>query len=141
MHIYIGNLHFNVSEEHLRNLFTPFGRVNSVNIIMDMESGQSKGFGFVEMDEAIDGTEAIKQLDNQNCMGQFLQVSPAIARSTKNSRRHQKKMKIIKGRFKESVKALVIVLAIVISHVIYLRVHATFHRCHFQASCWVKRKY
>ena len=84
MNIYIGNLHFNVSEEHLRNLFKPFGRVNSVNIIMDMESGQSKGFGFVEMDETIDGTEAIKQLNNQNCMGQFLQVSPAIARPSKS---------------------------------------------------------
>ena len=49
MNIYVGNLSYEVTEEDLRLAFEPFGQVDSVNIIKDKFSGQSKGFGFVEM--------------------------------------------------------------------------------------------
>ena len=49
MNIYVGNLPYNVTEDQLRAAFADFGEVTSANVIMDRMSGQSKGFGFVEM--------------------------------------------------------------------------------------------
>ena len=50
--LYVGNLSFNTTEDELRNVFEKHGGVGSVNIITDRETGRSRGFGFVEMDEA-----------------------------------------------------------------------------------------
>ena len=80
MNIYIGNLHPNVSEGQIKDLFRQYGVVNSVKIILDMETGLSKCFGFIEMDDAHDGRLAIKKLHDQNFMGQFLQVEAAQAK-------------------------------------------------------------
>jgi len=80
MNIHIGNLHSNVSEAQLRELFKEYGKVNSVKIIMDMETGQSKGFGFVEMDERTDGIRAVNKLHNLNFMNMYLEVSEANPR-------------------------------------------------------------
>jgi RNA recognition motif-containing protein len=49
MNIHVGNLAFNVTEDDLRDLFSSFGEVSAVNIVKERSSGQSKGFGFVEM--------------------------------------------------------------------------------------------
>jgi RNA recognition motif-containing protein len=79
MNIYVGNLPTTVTELHIRDLFKEFGRIISVKLLMDMESGQSKGFGFVEMDDHSDGLRAIKKLNNMNFMSQYIQVSEANA--------------------------------------------------------------
>jgi RNA recognition motif-containing protein len=78
MNIYVGNLPVTATEINVRDLFREFGRVASVKILMDMETGQSKGFGFVEMDDHTDGRRAIKKLDNSSFMDQVIQVSEAI---------------------------------------------------------------
>jgi RNA recognition motif-containing protein len=78
MNIYVGNLPITATEADLRNLFREFGRVASVKILTDMETGQSKGFGFVEMDDHTDGRRAIKKLNDMQFMDQVIQVSEAI---------------------------------------------------------------
>jgi RNA recognition motif-containing protein len=79
MNIYVGNLSLHTTELELRDLFREFGRVISTKILTDMDTGQSKGFGFVEMDDASDGVRAIKKLNNMNFMSQTIQVSEAVA--------------------------------------------------------------
>jgi RNA recognition motif-containing protein len=78
MNIYVGNLPITATEADVRNLFREFGRVASVNILTDMETGQSKGFGFVEMDDHTDGRRAIKKLNDMPFMDQVIHVSEAI---------------------------------------------------------------
>lgn len=78
MNIYVGNLPVTATETDVRNLFKEFGRVASVNILTDMDTGQSKGFGFVIMDDHTDGRRAIKKLNEQSFMDQVLQVSEAV---------------------------------------------------------------
>lgn len=86
MNIFVGNLNIGANEAQLRNLFKKFGKVNSVNIIMDMEMNQSKGFGFVEMDERGDGVIAIRNLNNHDFMGQLLEVQEAIKKPAKENK-------------------------------------------------------
>jgi RNA recognition motif-containing protein len=69
MNIYVGNLPYNVTEEELREAFSEFGEVSSVNVIMDKYSGQSKGFGFVEMEKNSEAEEAIKALNESSLKG------------------------------------------------------------------------
>lgn len=47
MRLYIGSLHFNITEEMLRGIFEPFGKIHSIQLMMDTETGRSKGYGFV----------------------------------------------------------------------------------------------
>lgn len=75
MNIYIGNLHLNVAVAQLRNLFSEFGRISMAKIIRDKDSGQSRGYGFVEMDTREDGLNAIKELNNRNLMNRFIEVN------------------------------------------------------------------
>lgn len=77
--IYVGNLPYKISEEEIRQLFEPFGQVESVNIIQDRETGRSKGFGFVEMDSE-GATAAITQLDGSEFGGRNLRVNQAKER-------------------------------------------------------------
>lgn len=78
MNIYIGNLHANTSEADVAKLFEKFGAVSSVNIVMDKKNGQSRGFGFVEMEESGAGERAIQTLNNLNYMNQYIEVSEAM---------------------------------------------------------------
>jgi|GEM_PF-1607061 len=80
MNIYVGNLHNNMSEAQLRDLFSEYGKVLSVKIIMGMETGQSLGYGFVEMDDRADGQRAVRKLNNLNFMNMYLEVSEANPR-------------------------------------------------------------
>lgn len=80
MNIYVGNLHGNMSEAQLRDLFSEYGKVSSVKILMDMETGQSLGYGFVEMDDRADGLHAVRKLNNLNFMNMYLEVSEANQR-------------------------------------------------------------
>jgi len=68
MNIYVGNLSYDVSEESLRQVFGSFGQVTSAKLIKDKYSGQSRGFGFVEMLE--EAQAAIKSLNEKEILGQ-----------------------------------------------------------------------
>jgi len=77
MNMYVSNLSFHTNEEALRTLFAAFGNVKSAKIITDRESGQSRGFGFVEMDVAAEAEAAMKSLNNKDIEGRALSVSVA----------------------------------------------------------------
>ena len=80
MNIYVGNLPYSTTSEDLQEMFNEFGEVSSSNIIMDRESGRSKGFGFVEMSSASEAEEAIKALDGTDMGGRNLKVNEARPR-------------------------------------------------------------
>ena len=75
--LYVGNLAFSVTEADLRQLFEPFGGVNSVQVIMDRDTGRSKGFAFVEMGDDAAAQEAISSLNGQSLSGRPLTVNEA----------------------------------------------------------------
>jgi RNA recognition motif-containing protein len=77
MNIYVGNMNFNLGNEDLFNLFSQFGEVSSAKIINDKETGRSKGFGFVEMENAEDALKAIASLNESEVMGRKLIVNEA----------------------------------------------------------------
>ena len=81
LNIYVGNLAYEVTEEELREEFTAFGEVASVNIIKDKYSGQSKGFAFVEMPTLSQGQAAINGLNGKMLQNRAISVSGARPRS------------------------------------------------------------
>jgi RNA recognition motif-containing protein len=81
MNIYVGNLSFDVSEENLRQIFEPFGQVSSITIIKDKYSGQSRGFGFVEMPDRAQAQAAIGNLNGKEVLGRQLNVNEARPRN------------------------------------------------------------
>ena len=86
MNIYIGNLPYTISEDELRDLFATHGEVTSANIIMDRDSGRSKGFGFVEMTNKAQGESAINALNETDVQGRNVRVNEARPRPEKNRR-------------------------------------------------------
>jgi RNA recognition motif-containing protein len=84
--LYVGNLPYTAKEESLKDHFSSAGSVASVKIIIDRETGRSKGFGFVEM-ESDDGAQtAVSQLDGQEFEGRSLRVSEAKPQPERESR-------------------------------------------------------
>jgi RNA recognition motif-containing protein len=83
MNIYVSNLSFNVKDEDLRNFFTPYGEVVSAKIITDHTSGQSRGFGFVEMADGPSAQKAIDELDQTSVDGRSINVVQAKPRESK----------------------------------------------------------
>jgi RNA recognition motif-containing protein len=81
MNIYVGNLSREVTDEELRKEFEAFGKVESVNIIKDKYSGQSRGFGFVEMPAKAEGQSAISGLKGKVLKGRTIDVSEARPRT------------------------------------------------------------
>lgn len=79
MNLYVGNLSYNTTNEGLQAKFEEFGSVVKANIIMDRESGRSKGFGFVEM--ASGGQEAVTALDGVDLDGRNIKVNEARPRA------------------------------------------------------------
>ncbi len=77
MNIYVGNLAREVSEEDLKQAFAPFGQVATVNIIKDKFTGESRGFGFVEIASKEEGTAAIAGLNGKDLKGRNLNVNEA----------------------------------------------------------------
>jgi RNA recognition motif-containing protein len=86
MNIYVGNLSYETTEAELRQAFEKFGEVSTVNIIMDRETGRSKGFGFIEMPQTPQAQEAIKQMNGASLKGKNLVVNEARPRESKPSR-------------------------------------------------------
>lgn len=75
--IYVGNLSFSSTEADLKSAFGRHGSVESVNIIMDRETGRPRGFAFVEMAEATAAADAIRALDGSDLGGRTIKVSEA----------------------------------------------------------------
>lgn len=89
MNIYVGNLAYNVTEDNLRTLFSDFGEVSAVNIVKERSSGQSKGFGFVEMPNNSEADKAMKALNGAKVKEQFIKLSqakPPAKRARRGSR-------------------------------------------------------
>jgi len=80
MKIYVGNLSFDVTADELRTEFTAFGKVDSVDVIMDKFSGRSKGFAFVEMPAISEGQAAINSLNGKVLKERTMNVSAARPR-------------------------------------------------------------
>ena len=87
MNIYVGNLPYSVTDKDLRAAFAEFGEVSSAKVIMERNSGRSKGFGFVEMNSDTEAEEAIKSLDNSDLKGRNLKVNQAKPRAERPPRR------------------------------------------------------
>ena len=81
MNIYVGNLSFDVSEQDLQQAFEAFGEVTSAKIITDKYSGQSKGFGFVEMPKKAEAESAINGMKEKELKGRKLNVNEARPRT------------------------------------------------------------
>jgi RNA recognition motif-containing protein len=81
MKLYVGNLSYEVTEEDLRLALEPFGQVESAAIIKDKHTGQSKGFGFVEMASKAEGQAAIDGLNGKELKGRTLNVNEARPRT------------------------------------------------------------
>lgn len=80
MNIYVGNLSYRASEEDVRQAFSSHGQVDSVKIIMDRETGNSKGFGFVEMSSDDEAKAAIESMNGQEFMQRKMVVNEARPR-------------------------------------------------------------
>ena len=87
MNIYVGNLPYNLTDDDLRAAFSEFGEVSSASIIMDRMSGQSKGFGFVEMPDNSAADEAIEALNESALNGRNIKVNQARPRGERSPRR------------------------------------------------------
>jgi len=77
MNIYIGNLNYRVREEDLRHIMEEYGVVDSIKIIIDRETGKSKGFAFVEMPNNAEGQKAIEELNEAEYEGRQMVVKEA----------------------------------------------------------------
>lgn len=77
MNIYVSNLSFNIQDEDLRDLFSPYGEVSSAKIINDRATGKSRGFAFVEMPSDGDARKAIAELNGGNFDGRDIRVAEA----------------------------------------------------------------
>ena len=86
MNIYVGNLPFNLGEEDLKEIFDLFCEVTTTKIVSDKFSGRSKGFGFVEMSNDAEATNAIKELNNAEISGRNIKVNESLPKPAGESR-------------------------------------------------------
>ena len=86
MNIYVGNLSYKMNDRELEEVFSKFGAVKSAKVIMDRETGKSKGFGFIEMEDSAAGTKAIEALNGNENEGRTLRVNEAQPRAEKPRR-------------------------------------------------------
>ena len=84
--LYVGNLTYETTDNDLQNLFAPFGTVQSAQVIMDRDTGRSKGFGFVEMNSGDEAQAAISALNEKETNGRKLTVNEAKPREDRGSR-------------------------------------------------------
>ena len=84
--LYVGNLPYSVEQDALQEMFAACGTVDSVNIITDRDTGQSKGFGFVEMSSDSEAQKAIQELNGTNMGGRDMRVNEAKPRAPRNDR-------------------------------------------------------
>lgn len=85
MNIYISGLSYGVSEADLNDLFAEYGEISSSKIIMDRETGRSRGFGFIEMPSETEGQKAIDELNGAEYDSKVISVSVARPRTERSS--------------------------------------------------------
>ncbi len=88
MRIYVGNLKYQITDDQLREMFSEFGEVASADVIKDKFSGQSKGFGFVDMPNDAEAGDAIQALNDSMHDGRKLTVNEARPRTERPSGRY-----------------------------------------------------
>ncbi|CDQ86615.1 unnamed protein product [Oncorhynchus mykiss] len=81
MRLYVGSLHFNITEEMLRGIFEPFGRIESIQLMMDSETGRSKGYGFITFSDAECAKKALEQLNGFELAGRPMKVGHVTERT------------------------------------------------------------
>jgi len=86
MNIYVGNLPFRFSSEDLAAEFRRFGAVDSAQVVMDRDTGRSRGFGFVEMPDDDEARKAIEELDGSDMAGRRVNVNEARPREPRGDR-------------------------------------------------------
>jgi RNA recognition motif-containing protein len=86
MNIYVTNLTYTTTEDELSHLFEPYGMVETVRIITDRDTGRSRGFGFVDMPNAMEANAAIAELDGTSLGGRALTVTEARPREERRPR-------------------------------------------------------
>jgi|SRR5262245_49176573 len=84
--LYIGNLSYEVTQGDLEGLFAQAGTCQSVSVIMDRATGQSRGFGFVEMSSGVEAQKAIEQFNGHDLKGRALKVNEAMERNSNSNR-------------------------------------------------------
>jgi RNA recognition motif-containing protein len=105
MNIFVGNLLFEATEADLERLFSSFGEIASVAVIMEKSGKKSRGFGFVDMPDDSQAQAAIDALDGKEFMGRLLNVSPAHPKSDEDREAEKKKKKEEKLQAKLQEKA------------------------------------
>ena len=80
VNIYCGNISYDTSEDDLRDLFAQYGEVAGVRVIKDRDTGRSKGFGFVDMNNDDEAKEAIEALNEKDFMGRALRINESRPR-------------------------------------------------------------
>ncbi|XP_015220548.1 RNA-binding protein 39a isoform X2 [Lepisosteus oculatus] len=81
MRLYVGSLHFNITEDMLRGIFEPFGRIESIQLMMDSETGRSKGYGFITFSDAECAKKALEQLNGFELAGRPMKVGHVTERT------------------------------------------------------------
>ncbi len=84
--LFVGSLSWNVTDDQLRDFFAAAGKVASANVIVDRDSGRSKGFGFVEMENDDDAKKAVAELNGKELDGRAINVSEARPREERPRR-------------------------------------------------------
>ena len=87
MKIYVGGLPFNATEDVVREMFTAYGNVESAQVIMDRDTGRSKGFAFVEMSSPSEASASISQFNGTQMDGRAINVSEAKPQAPRDDRR------------------------------------------------------
>jgi RNA recognition motif-containing protein len=85
--IYVGNLSFNMSDQDLNTLFAEHGAVSSATIVTDRDTGRSRGFGFIEMEDDAEAMRAIQAINAKEVDGRTLNVNEARPREPRRSSR------------------------------------------------------
>ena len=83
--LYVGNLPYSISDDDLRSLFSQAGTVESAQVMMERDTGRSRGFGFVEMATDTEADNAIRMFDGYSMDGRQLRVNPAMAREERGA--------------------------------------------------------
>lgn len=84
MNIYVSNLSYNIVDEDLKQLFDTYGKVTSAKVILDRETGRSRGFGFVEMENKEEALTAIAELNKGEFDGKVINVNEARPKTENN---------------------------------------------------------
>lgn len=88
LRLYVGSLHFNITEDMLRGIFEPFGRIDRIELMRDPENSRSKGYGFISFFDPDDAKKALEQLNGFELAGRPMKVNYVTERSDGNFQHH-----------------------------------------------------